>query len=189
MYQDTSVAAFSNNVYQNLGPKTFWFFVSERTKASMIFFVIALILAVVRVQNFVPPEMTGLLRAVSWGVFIIAIIAFLVAFISAKLAHKSFGFLLSEDALKIRRGVMLQEEKAIPYRQIQNIEIERTLSQRMIGLSRVVISTASHDDPNTKHENESHNVLPAMDADIAVKFQTELLRRANIQRVIEVKNE
>lgn len=186
MYQDTSVSTFENNVYQNLGPKTFWFFVSERSVTSIIFFVLALLLAIARVK-FVSPDIAGLLRFASWGSLIIAIIAFLVAFISAKLAYKSLAFMLSEDALKIRHGVMTQEEKAIPYRQIQNIEIERSISQRFAGLSRVIIATATNDDPNTKSEHEGHNILPAMDADVALRFQAELLKRANIQKVIQVK--
>lgn len=187
MYEDTSVTAFDSNSYQTLGKKAFWHCLSQRIGWGIGFLVLAVVLAVVRVKLNASPEMAGIIQLASRACFGFAIVAFVVGYFVARFAWKSFTFSLSEDALRIRRGIMTQEEVAIPYRQIQNIEIQRTLSQRSMGLARLVILTAGQDNPNTKEENEGEAVLPSVDHEVALRLQTELLKRANVQKIMQIK--
>lgn len=176
MYKDSSVSTFSNSVYQNLGQKTFWFLVSRRAGAGVTFLVVALIISLVRTQSFVPAEASSMLRLVSWAVFILALVSLAVAFVASRLIYKSSGFLLADDALRLRRGVFTRQETAIPYHQIQNIDIERTLTQRMAGLSKVIVHTASGEGEGDG-KNPDENVLPYIDEEVAERLQAELLKR------------
>ena len=95
-------------------------------------------------------------------------------------------FLMSDDSLKIKRGILNKVENAIPYRQIQNVDIERNFTFQMLGLSRLIILTAGHEDEATKGSNESEGIIPAIDSKLAEWLQTELLKKADIQKTIQV---
>jgi membrane protein YdbS with pleckstrin-like domain len=172
--------------YQHLGQKTFWFFVSKKATAAFVFLVLALILAIVRVHATLSPQGADMLQLSSRISLAIAIITGVIGFFVARLSYKSFSFTLADNALKIREGILTQEETAIPYRQIQDIKIERTMAHRAMGLSRIIIATAREDNPDSKDENESETVFPAIDMEVALALQNELLQKANIQRVINV---
>ena len=96
---------------------------------------------------------------------------------------------MAEDSFKIKRGVLSKTENAIPYRQIQNVDIERSLMFQMLGLSRLIILTAGHEDESIKGENESEGVIPAIDQKLAEWLQTELLKKADVQKTIQVNNQ
>lgn len=170
--------------YNRLGSKTYWYFLSEKLSVATGFFFLAVIISAARFISQVPASLhpfLGLAGVISFAIFIISLI---VAFVSATLMYKSHGYALTDDALKIKQGFISEIEIAIPYRQIQNVSIERTFSEKTMGLSRIIISTAGHDDPNTQFD-ESRGILPAMDKIKAVELQNELLKRADVQKVIQ----
>ncbi len=57
----------------------------------------------------------------------------------------------------------------------------------MIGLSRIVILTAGHEEDEKPGDDDSEGILPALDKDLAEWMQAELLKRANVQKVTEEK--
>ncbi|MCX6722613.1 MAG: PH domain-containing protein, partial [Candidatus Staskawiczbacteria bacterium] len=105
--------------------------------------------------------------------------------------YTNYVFLMTENYFKIKRGIFSKTENAIPYRQIQNIDIERSFIFQLLGLSRLVILTAGHEDEKPKGASigfdESEGIIPAIDQKLAEMLQTELLKRADVQRVIETK--
>jgi uncharacterized membrane protein YdbT with pleckstrin-like domain len=67
------------------------------------------------------------------------------------------------------------------------VDIERNISYRMFGVSRIVILTAGNEEEKKSGEDESEGILPAIDKDLAEWLQAELLKRANVQKVTEEK--
>jgi hypothetical protein len=55
----------------------------------------------------------------------------------------------------------------------------------MLGMSRIVILTAGHED-EPHPEGESEGILPGLDKDFAEALQAELLKRTNVEKVTEV---
>lgn len=92
---------------------------------------------------------------------------------------------MAEDSFKIKRGVLDKIETAIPYRQIQNVDVERSFAFQMLGLSRLIILTAGHEDEKAAGD-EAEGVIPAIEQKTAEWLQTELLKRADIQKTIQV---
>jgi len=122
----------------------------------------------------------------AWAFAGLFVISFLVIFLIAWLIYVNYKFMLGDDSLKIKRGILNKEEVAMPYRHIQDVDIERDLSFQMMGLSRIVILTAGQEEEKNK-DDESEGILPAMDKDLAEWLQAELLKRANVQKVVETK--
>jgi len=168
-------------------------FVLQRIQASFVLLLVSVGLFVIQAQSFVAqvpiPRFRQYLLLAAWGCFLLFAIFFLLSFFIAWLIYVNYRFCLGEDSLKIRRGILNKEEIAIPYRQIQDVDIDRDLSFRMIGVSRIVILTAGHEDEKPSVESgESEGVLPALDKDLAEWMQSELLKRANVQKVVEETN-
>jgi len=160
--------------YERMGWKTFYVFMSERMKITLI---AALVTAVFVFLNI---PYAGYVVSVF---FIIFAVTLLISWVE----YSSFGYLLGADALKVKSGVLHKEEVAIPYRQIQNVDIERTFLDQIAGTSRLIILTAGHDDADAEKEGgkaESEGIIPVMDKKLASRLQTELLSRASIQKVI-----
>jgi uncharacterized membrane protein YdbT with pleckstrin-like domain len=162
--------------YERLGWKTFWVFMMERMNIALIVGVIACTFILLN------------LPLTAYAVWIFLIV-FTVTVLVAWIEYANFAFLLADDALKVKRGVIHKEEIAIPYRQIQNVDIERTLLFQIAGTSRLVILTAGHDDTDADKEDgkaDSEGIIPVMDKKLAARLQVELLKRANIQKVVQV---
>lgn len=177
-------------VYHTLGKKTFWIFLLDRIGAPFILLAVSAGLFVLSTQPFLKniQGMNTIPYAVlAYQIVFLLFVVFLaiVVFITW-LIYSNYKFCLGEDSLKIKRGVLTKEEVAIPYRQIQDVDIKRDISFQMLGLSRIIILTAGQED-ETPRDSESEGILPALDRDLAEWLQAELLRRANVQKVVEEK--
>jgi len=122
-------------------------------------------------------------RIASIGFLISSIIVLITLFLTW-LEYSSYGFFLDENSFKVRRGIIQKEEISIPYRQIQSVNIKRSLFDQIIGINKLIILTAGTEDKEEKIKTESEAILPAIDKNLAQKIQEELLRRANIEQVI-----
>ena len=180
--------------YQTLGKKVFWLFFLQLSPISLILLLISIVTFILSFQPFLANTPAGNIQKyallATLATFVAAIVVAAISFASAWLTYKNYLFSLSEDSFKIKRGVLSKTENAIPYRQIQNVDIERDFMFQILGLSRVIILTAGHEDAspgNSKeHPNEAEGVIPAVDKNIGEWLQTELLRRADIQKTVQV---
>ena len=121
-------------------------------------------------------------QVVIWS-FVLFIVFLIVSFLVAWLIYANYTFALEDDAFRISRGVFSKKETAIPYRQIRDVNIERSLYQRMYGVSKLVILTVGEESLSA---NVSEAVLPIVDnidKNLALTFQSELLKRANVQKI------
>jgi putative membrane protein len=177
-------------VYHTMGKKTFWIFFLERAHAAFILLLLAIVLFVVAQQSFLAtiqqvPSLPSYVTMAAWiGLGLFAVVLAITLFI-AWLVYSTYKFCLGDDSLKIKRGILNKEEVAIPYRQIQDVDLKRDLSFQMMGLSRIVIITAGHEEDEKPGDDDTEGILPALDKDLAEWMQAELLKRANVQKVSE----
>jgi uncharacterized membrane protein YdbT with pleckstrin-like domain len=178
-------------VYHMMGKKTFWIFFLQRANGAFIFLLVTLGFFILSQQAFLTKTQFGDLTPYATmgeqfaGVIFLLVLAF--TFLATWFVYSRYKFCLGDDSLKIKRGLLNKEEVAIPYRQIQDVNIKRDLSFQMFGLSRLVILTAGHDDDEKPGDDETEGELPAIDADLAEWLQAELLKRANVQKITQEK--
>ncbi len=176
--------------YRRLGRKTLWVFILDRISVPVVLLIIAIGLFGVNQAHLLAKTPFGDLTNYGFLAALFASIAFLIIFLVVILVswliYINYQFALQDDALKIRRGVFSREEIAIPYRQIQDVDIEQDITDRMLGVCRLVILTAGHEDEQ-KPEGESEGILPVIDKNLAEQLQAELLKKTDVQRVTEVK--
>lgn len=70
----------------------------------------------------------------------------IVLYITAEVVYRNFHYSLSNTGLEKEHGVLHKKAVSVPYNQIQNINVSRTLIDRILGISRISIETAGRSD-------------------------------------------
>ncbi|MDP2933249.1 MAG: PH domain-containing protein [bacterium] len=112
----------------------------------------------------------------------VIVIAALCAYSWAWLTYYFYHYEMSGDALKIERGIILKKIVLIPYRQIQNINIDRGMWELFLGLSRLRIETAGFSQAPTATP-QPEGLLPGLLPATAEALQKELLGQARYKIV------
>ena len=128
---------------------------------SVIIFIAAVALTVAQANGIFAKTILA-----AWSVYIVLggwllfILISVITFLSPILPMRIMNSCLDDDALKIRRGILSKEEIAIPYRQIQDVDIEQNISDRLWGVARLAILTAGHEEAKEGEEDDSEGIFP-----------------------------
>lgn len=100
-----------------------------------------------------------------------------ISFIWAKLSYSAFKYEITEDAVRIERGVISKKYVSIPYERIQNVDILRGPLVRLLKLSDLQIQTAgaSYSPINKKFVSEGR--LPGLSVSDAEEMRNTLIQR------------
>ncbi len=175
--------------YQKLGNRTLWLMLSQQMLPSAIIFIAAILLLVAQGSGvFAKTPIAPWSFYIVLGAWALFVFILVVTFLAAYLTYINYLFMLDADALKIRRGILSKEEIAIPYRQIQDVDIDQSFSDRLWGVARLAILTAGHEEEkNAEGGDDAEGVFPAIDRALAESLQTELLKRADIEKITDEK--
>ncbi len=170
---------------QKLGIKVFYYYLSKRIFVGLLLLVVSLVVvslkeAMVSKIAFIFPMNVSvvLVDYLSIGLFIISILFIAGGFLISWLNYISCTFALDEQSFNIRRGIFSKKEVSIPYRQIQDISIEQTFYNRMMGVSKLVILTAGND--NNDKTGESEGIFEVIDSKIAEQMRKDILERTSV---------
>ena len=167
---------------QQLDPKAFWlFFLSSLLRWGLfiliflLWFVGFLFDALVEGEDFQAPYWLGIVF------FVVPIVMFLVLFVWAKLSYRFYKYELADVGFRKELGVINKKYVTIPYDRIQNVDIDRNLLARILGLSTLSIQTAGYSGAKG-FGNESEGRLPGLSQETAEQLRNELIRRAGQTR-------
>ncbi len=156
---------------QKLGIKTFLYYLYQSVTTGIGILFLA----------FVIFSINPSLGFISSGLFIFAFFVIAAGVVRSWIKYVSCTFVLGEHALIIKRGIISKKEISIPYRQIQNVNLEQSAIYRIMNVSKLIILTAGQDGNDTVGESEG--VFDVIDASVAKYLQEDLLKRTNIQQV------
>jgi uncharacterized membrane protein YdbT with pleckstrin-like domain len=174
----TTIEELILNKKYTLGKKAFWFlFIKHNVKFFLFLLILGVITYFINTASFkdwlsiVDTVITvGILNL--WVISLIVSIVILV-FVSTIERYIQHRFLLSEHSFHVRRGIFMVKEKVIPYRHIQNVDIDRPYHYRILGLSKLDITTARTDN----FEDEKSNLIPLIDKNLAKKLSEFLIKQ------------
>jgi uncharacterized membrane protein YdbT with pleckstrin-like domain len=164
------------NTDEHLGKKAFILFALEKMKWVFVLIAVTIFLSIVRDATRAR-ELVGIvsfLSKVSW-------LSLIFGSLWAWVLYKNFTFRLEEYGIKMKSGVIQKREVMIPYRQIQSIDIVRSLPHQMLGLSKLIMLTAGHEDLPEKHLTEV--VLEPIDSVLATNMRDALQHKIGVQVV------
>lgn len=79
----------------------------------------------------------------AWIALIVIVVIAIVQLIIAPRRARAIGYVLRDDDLLMRRGIMFQRFVAVPYGRMQLLDIERGPIDRMLGLAELKFVTAA----------------------------------------------
>ncbi len=77
-------------------------------------------------------------------------VLFLPALLAAVVRYLTFRYRLAEDELVLREGVLVRNERHIPYARIQNVDLSQNPLHRLFGVAEVKLETAGGEEPEAK---------------------------------------
>jgi uncharacterized membrane protein YdbT with pleckstrin-like domain len=104
---------------------------------------------------------------------------FIVGYLRAYMVYSSFRFLLDEHGFNLSKGIFFVNETTIPYQQISNVRIARPYHYRMVGLSKLDITT-NGDSGAPKDDGGADFLMPVIDAGIAKGLSRQLMTYATM---------
>ncbi len=97
----------------------------------------------------------------------------------AKLSYRFWKYEITEDAVRIERGVIWKKYISIPYERIQNVDIYRGVLARILGLSTLNIQTAGYSGGGRHGRGMgSEGNIPGISVNIAEQLRDDLIKRA-----------
>lgn len=177
------------NTRYSLGKRTFWFLFLKNGKIASLIILgcIALIVAMyvgdtgIWFTNFLLTNFGGIITKglLTLWISLGAMSMLVVLFIGMYEHFAQHKFMLDDHSFHVRRGIFMIKEKVIPYRHIQNVDIEQPYHYRLFGVARLNITTARLDtfaepdvdgDPKKAKQHMAHdknNLIPIIDKKIA----------------------
>lgn len=170
--------------YQPLGNKTLFMMILAE---SFVLLTMILVLIVVTVLlNYVnlPQKYAGIVAEIISLYEMVLLIVFGATLFMGWLRYYRYGIFLYEKSFKITSGFISIKETGIPYRRIQDITIERSLVDQLLGMSNIVITVLGLDEREAVGSDESDRViLPSLNREIASEIQDTILRRAQVEQI------
>ncbi len=105
--------------------------------------------------------------------FILSVVLMLPYLVWIQLNYNNYTYQFRRKRLVIRKGVLNKERTIIPYTKIQNINVNRNVFQRSLGLSTIKIETAG------ANPGESEGVIDGIgDYDKFIKHTMDLVEKS-----------
>jgi uncharacterized protein len=108
--------------------------------AILVLVLAAIVLAVdvgLRLAGNPPPGPPGL------AAVLVALAGGAAAWRLPDLEYRNWRYQVAEDALELRHGILRRVHSAIPYFRVQHIDVTQGPVERLVGLSRLIVHTAS----------------------------------------------
>ncbi len=105
----------------------------------------------------------------------VAVIGLVAAIVVPPVQHRRWRYRLADDALEIRRGVIVERRSVVPYRRVQQVDLARGPLDRLFGLVRAELTTAAA---------TTDGSIPGLTPDSAEAFRTLVLARAGLDDAV-----
>lgn len=112
----------------------------------------------------------------------IVLILWVVAIIRTFVKHITFYFMLSSHGISIKTGLIHINETTVPYRHIENVDINQPLIYRLFGMCKLDIVTGGEDD-DLKNKHTLDVQFPIIEKTLADDIKKEMFERSNAQVV------
>jgi uncharacterized membrane protein YdbT with pleckstrin-like domain len=182
------------NKKYTFGKRTFWFLFLRNGKIATLI-IIALVWSAfainigstnIATQTFLATHFDGIITISMLTQWILLLVGAVIIFLAIMMYehHAQHKFMLDNHSFHIRRGILMVKEKVIPYRHIQNVDLEQPYHYRIFGVVRLNITTARVDtfvEENSKEKkHEKQNLIPLMDKKIAKELSHFLVSRGDM---------
>ena len=116
--------------------------------------------------------LTDVVTLISLVTIVVVIATLIFAEVYARMAYDRWGYDLTNEGLKIEKGIIWKRYSTIPYDRIQNVDVHRGIFARVLGFSTIMIQTAGY-----SGQSGAEGGLPAIDAAEADKIRAFITKK------------
>jgi len=166
---------------KQLDKKAVWLFFLSSVSSTLIFSLIFVgwTLFAVFEDSFIGDTMLS--TVLGWLILVVAVFTVL-SFIWAKLSYHYYRYELTDLGFRKESGVIWKKYVTIPYARIQNVDINRGILARLLGLSDLHIQTAGASASISRYGMagiSAEGRLPGVSKADAEVLRDELVKRAS----------
>jgi len=117
--------------------------------------------------------------------FVVLVIYLVSCYVLARLSYRFWGYELTENVIKIEKGIIFKKYISIPYDRIQNVDIYRGFLARILGLSDLQIQTAGYSGGTSGILGgvmSSEGRLPGLHPQVAEQLREELTQKVKFTK-------
>ncbi len=162
---------------KQLHPRAVWLFFFQGNLIALILgliiatFLLGILSLIIGIETF-RETLTAITRP-----YLILICSFLTAaYIRAKLLYRSYRYQLTNDGFRKESGIIWKHYVTIPYNRIQNVDIYRSIWDRIFELSDLQIQTAGMNSTG-RYGKTSQERLQGLSVEEAEKLRDDLLHQ------------
>lgn len=156
---------------KQLNPKAVWLFFVQGLLGWIFLFVFLGLWIIPLILK------TGFIKTIFSLMVFLFIILLIFSYIFARLTYHYYRYELTERGFRKESGIIWKRYVTIPYDRIQNVDINRGLIARLLGLSDLHIQTAGAGGVAL-----GEGRLPGLSKDIAEQVRDEVLDRSRVSR-------
>jgi uncharacterized membrane protein YdbT with pleckstrin-like domain len=161
---------------KQLDPKSVWlFFIPSVISTTILFIFLGFSLATLLFA------VIDSVAAIITIVFLMYVLFLVLAFIWSKLIYRFYKYELIENGFRKESGIINKKYTTIPYDRIQNVDINRGILARILGLSDLHIQTAGASASFGRYGATgiySEGRLPGLSKEVAEALRDELIQRS-----------
>ena len=181
------------NSYQKLSPKTYFITLLQKSSVPIMITVVWVGLVFIKtldLQSIIDlPNSADLISFITkvldlglvLGVVII-IISWLIAIIGTLIRHVTFQFMLDDNGISIKQGLIHKNEATTSYRHIENVDIQQPLLYQLLGMCELHIITGGEEDENN-HGHLTEIEFPIIEKSLADDIRKEIFSRSSVESV------
>ncbi len=167
---------------QQLSPKSVWLFFFSFILRSLIPIIFLGFWSLIFFGELSKKSSGGefLFGFLNW-LWVVIPLFFALCFIWAKLSYRFYRYELLDSGFRKESGVIYKKYVTIPYDRIQNVDINRGILARILGLSDLSIQTAGASATVSRYGAMgvgAEGRLPGVSREIAEQLRDELIQRA-----------
>ena len=167
-----------NKQYERLGFKTYILLTLRR--AVLLFVVILAIIALSLAWNYIPVEYSTIAQMTLLGLGIAFVLLAIIIILLGFLEYRHYKIYITDETIKIYRGLISEEEVGLPFRRVKQANIERGLMDQILGVSQIRL-TVTGDEDGAGPENKY--LLTALDKNLAQEIQNIILKEAEVEEI------
>ncbi|WAT17272.1 PH domain-containing protein [Aurantiacibacter sp. MUD11] len=108
------------------------------------------------------------------GVLLLLVALVLVVYLPMK-RYRSRGYHMSDDRLRVVKGVMFHADTVVPFSRVQHLDVEQNPLERAFGISRLILHTAGTHNSSVTLPGLAHADAVAMREEIRQHVKRESL--------------
>lgn len=165
--------------YKPLGNKTLFMLIAKRSTFAYAFLIIFILLLIS--TKFIPANYTGILADILLTCLIVFVMAYLVAIFIGWLEYSHYGVFIEEENFTVAKGLFNEEERGIAYKFVQEVRIDRSISDQAFGVSTITVMVIGEAE-GVPFSELTKIVLPVIEKNTASAIQADILNRVHAKK-------